>query len=219
MTDGITWLAEPRSIAFGGYSVVMARGLTPEELVGRLTETVYGPEHTAVPVGNLTGDELVELITDSFGSQYEGIGLRHGRCGDWSYTVAYGGWMGEFEDESPISRGGVDVCRLEFEEENGKPVPPQFAYTRDGVRLSSFNLHLDGSWGYDGVDGDPETASRVQAELTAAGLPADEGADGEADDRDVHRTALGVLERHFGLSLPREEIVGGTLPAVLLEPA
>ncbi|MFF5803901.1 hypothetical protein [Streptomyces sp. NPDC012746] len=214
MTDGITWLAAPRSIAFGGYSVVMARGLTPQELVGRLTETVYGPEHTAVPVGDLTGADLLALLVD-----YEDIGLRYGRCGDWSYTVAYGGWMGEFGDGPPLSRGGVDICHLEFEEENGKPVPPQFAYTRDEVLLSAFNLHLDGSWGYDGVDGDPETASRVQAELTAAGLPADEGAGDDADDREVHRTALGVLERHFGLSLPREEIVSGTLPAVLLEPA
>ncbi|MCX4525734.1 MULTISPECIES: hypothetical protein [unclassified Streptomyces] len=214
MTDGITWLAAPRSIAFGGYSVVMARGLTPQELVGRLTETVYGPEHTAVPVGDLTGADLLALLVD-----YEDIGLRYGRCGDWSYTVAYGGWMGEFGDGPPLSRGGVDICHLEFEEENGKPVPPQFAYTRDEVLLSAFNLHLDGSWGYDGVDGDPETASRVQAELTAAGLPADEGACDDADDREVHRTALGVLERHFGLSLPREEIVSGTLPAVLLEPA
>ncbi|MEV6728587.1 hypothetical protein [Streptomyces sp. NPDC051364] len=214
MTDGMTWLAAPHSIAFGGYSVVMARGLTPEELVGRLTETVLGPQHTAVPVGDLTGDGLLELMADRYGSEWDSIGLRHGRCGDWSYTVAYGGWMGEFGGGPPLSRGGVDICHLEFEEENGKPVPPQFAYVHDEVVLSAFNLHLDGSWGYDGVVGEPEVASRVQAELTAAGLP-----DEEADRRDVHRTALGIVERHFGLSLPRDEIVTGTLPAVLLEPA
>ncbi|MFK0233490.1 hypothetical protein [Streptomyces vinaceus] len=51
------------------------------------------------------------------------------------------------------------------------------------------------------------------------GPPADEGTDDDADDREVHRTALGVLERRFGLSLPRQEIVGGALPAVLLAPA
>ncbi|MFE5536539.1 hypothetical protein [Streptomyces sp. NPDC056492] len=214
MTDGMAWLAAPQSIAYGGYSVVMARGLGPQELVGRLTETVYGPEHTAVPVGDLTGADLLALLVD-----HEDIGLRYGRCGDWSYTVAYGGWMGGFRGGLPLSRGGVDICHLEFEEENGKPVPPRFAHFRDEVVLSAFNLHLDGSWGYDGVDGEPATASRLQAALTAAGLPADEGTDDGADDREVHRTALGVLERHFGLSLPREEIVGGTLPAVLLEPA
>ncbi|WP_369778804.1 hypothetical protein [Streptomyces sp. R33] len=209
MTDGITWLAAPRSIAFGGYSVVMAHGLTPKELVGRLTETLHGPAHTAVPVGDLTGAELLALLVD-----YEDIGLRYGRSGAWSYAVAYGGWMGEFGGLPPLSRGGVDICHLEFEEENGKPVPPQFAYVRDEVVLSAFNLHLDGSWGYDGVVGEPGAAARVQAGLTAAGLP-----DEAADRRDVHRTALGVVERHFGLSLPRDEIVTGTLPAVLLEPA
>ncbi|WP_030291385.1 hypothetical protein [Streptomyces katrae] len=215
MSDGTTWLAAaPRSIAYGGYSVVMARGLTPEELVGRLTQTVLGPEHTAIPVGDLTGDGLLELMADTYGSEWDAIGLRHGRCGDWSFTVAYGGWMGEFGGLPPLSRGGVDVCRLEFEEENGKPVPPQFSYVRDEVVLSAFNLYLDGSWGYDGVVGEPEVAARVQAELTAAGLP-----DEAAGRRDVHRTALGVVERHFGLSLPRDEIVTGTLPAVLLEPA
>ncbi|MFD7837363.1 hypothetical protein [Streptomyces sp. NPDC059761] len=60
-------------------------------------------EASAKTVGNLTGDELVELIDDSYGSRYEGIGLRHGRCGDWSYTVVYGGWMGEFGDSPALS--------------------------------------------------------------------------------------------------------------------
>ncbi|MFJ6481680.1 MULTISPECIES: hypothetical protein [unclassified Streptomyces] len=46
----------------------------------------------------------------------------------------------------------------------------------------------------------------------AAGLP-----DEELDDREVHRTALGVIERFFGLSLPKEPIVHGTLPAVVWE--
>ncbi|MFK0233491.1 hypothetical protein [Streptomyces vinaceus] len=54
MTDGITRPAAPRSIAHGGYSVVMARGLTPQELVARLAENVHGPEHAAVAVGDLT---------------------------------------------------------------------------------------------------------------------------------------------------------------------
>ncbi|QFZ72264.1 hypothetical protein GFH48_02420 [Streptomyces fagopyri] len=34
-TDGIAWLAAPRSITFGGYGVVLARGLDSEELVTR----------------------------------------------------------------------------------------------------------------------------------------------------------------------------------------
>ncbi|MFB7027509.1 MULTISPECIES: hypothetical protein [unclassified Streptomyces] len=36
MNDGMTWLAAPRAIAFGGYSVLLTRGLDEEELVSRL---------------------------------------------------------------------------------------------------------------------------------------------------------------------------------------
>ncbi|MDH2389876.1 hypothetical protein QCN29_13965 [Streptomyces sp. HNM0663] len=214
MTDGTIWLAAPQSIAFGGYHVVLARGLPPEVLADRLAATVSGELCIAVAVGEHTGDTLVDLMDDTFGDSFEGIGLRIGRTGDWAYAVAYGGWWGEFGSVTPISRDGVHVCLLEYEEENGKPVPPQFEYAYDGRLLSACNLYLDASWGYEGVEGDPATAARLQDCLTAAGLP-----DHERDEREVHRTALGVVERFFGLSLPKEPIVEGMLPAVVLEPA
>ncbi|MGR4878156.1 DUF6461 domain-containing protein [Streptomyces sp. LARHCF249] len=215
MTDDMTWLAAPQSIAFGGYHVVLARGLSPEELADRLAAAVlYETRHVAVAVGEHTGSSLLELMDDSYGDSYDGIGLRLGRAGDWTYAVAYGGWPGEFGPLAPVSRGGVHVCLLEYEEENGKPVPPQFQYFHDGRLLSACNLHLDASWGYQGVDGDPATAARVQELLTAAGLP-----DPERDGREVHRTVLGIVEGFFGLSLPKDPIVSGALPAVLLEPA
>ncbi|MFD9304448.1 hypothetical protein ACFWCB_17625 [Streptomyces sp. NPDC060048] len=128
--------------------------------------------------------------------------------------IAYGGRPGGFGPLAPVSRGGAHICLLEYEEDNGKPVPPQFEYFHDGRLLSACNLHLDYAWGYRGVDGDPATAARVQELLTAAGLP-----DRERDHRDVHRLALGIVEEFFGLSLPQDPIVNGTLPAVLLEPA
>jgi hypothetical protein len=212
MTDGTTWLASPQSIAFGGYHVVLARGLSPEELVDRLAATVE-TQHIAVAVGDHTGESLLELMDDTYGDSFDGIGLRLGRAGDWTYVVAYGGWQGKFGPLAPVSRGGVHVCLLEYEEENGKPVPPQFGYFHDGRLLTACNLELDASWGYQGVDGDPATAGRLQGLLTAAGLP-----DPERDEGEVHRTALGVIERFFGLSLPKDPIVSGTLPAVLLEP-
>ncbi|MFD9371289.1 DUF6461 domain-containing protein [Streptomyces sp. NPDC060020] len=212
MTDGTTWLAEPRSIAFGGYHVVLARGLTQDELVCRLAKAVYGSVRAAVAVGDHTTDSLLQLLEDTYGDLYAEIGLRLGRAGDWTYAVAYGGWQGEFRPLTEVSRDGADICLLEYEEENGKPVPPQFAYFRDGCLLSACNLHLDGSWGYEGVEGDPATAVRLQDLLTSAGLP-----DHERDDGEVHRIALGVIERFFGLSLPKDAIVHGALPAVVLE--
>ncbi|MFF4444980.1 DUF6461 domain-containing protein [Streptomyces sp. NPDC001502] len=195
-----------------GHRVVLARGLTPDELVGRLPEAVHGMTPGEVAVGEHTSDSLLEWTDDTYGDVYAAMGLRLGRAGEWTYAVAYGGWQGEFGSLTPLSRDGAHVCVLEFEEENGKPVPPQFEYPHDGRLLSARNLHLDGSWGYEGVEGDPATAGRLQELLTATGLP-----DHELDNREVHRTALGVVERFFGLSLPKEPIVHGILPAVVLE--
>ncbi|MBT2482735.1 DUF6461 domain-containing protein [Streptomyces sp. ISL-94] len=214
MTNGTTWLAARQSVAFGGYHVVLARGLSPEELADRLAAAVEYTECTAVAVGEHTGESLLELMDDTYGGSMDGIGLRLGRAGDWTYAVAYGGWQGEFGPLAPVSRGGAHVCLLEYEEENGKPVPPQFAYFLDGRLLSACNLHLDASWGYQGVDGDAATAARLQELLTAAGLQ-----DPERDRREVHGTALGIIQAFFGFSLPKAPIVDGVLPAVLLEPA
>lgn len=89
MTDGTTWLAAPRAITFGGHHVVLARGLTPEELADRLAATVlYDAEHIAVPVGEHTTRSLLELMEDTYGDPADGIGLRLGRAGDWTYAVA-----------------------------------------------------------------------------------------------------------------------------------
>lgn len=46
VADGIAWPAAPHSIAFGGYGVVFARELDSEELVTRLTATVFGSTRT-----------------------------------------------------------------------------------------------------------------------------------------------------------------------------
>ncbi|MGW6487096.1 hypothetical protein [Streptomyces sp. NPDC055056] len=209
MTDGIAWLADRQSIAFGGYHVVLARGLSPQELAERLAATLlYEAEHVVVPVGEHTGASLLELVD----ADYD-IGLRLGTLNGWAYAVAYGGWPAEFGPLAPVSRDGAHVFLLEYEEENGKPVPPQFVYVHDDQLLASFNMHLDGSWGYKKVDGDPATAARLQERLTAAGFRP------EASNRDIHRAVLKVVGEFFGLSLPREVVVSGTLPAVLLEPA
>ncbi|MET9542647.1 DUF6461 domain-containing protein [Streptomyces sp. NPDC006553] len=212
MTEGTAWLAEPRAIAFGGYSVLLARGIDSGELVARFAHAVHGPARSVCSVGELTGDEVIELLEDEYDGGYEEIALRHGEDGGWAFVVLYGGWAGEIDDLAPVSRGGAHVFHLEFEEENGKPVPPQFRYVHDGRLRCAFNLHLDHSWGCTGVEGDPEVASAVQELLTVAGLP-----DETMPRRDAHRTSLEVLERHFGLTLPRTRILGSALPAAVLE--
>ncbi|MFD4657020.1 hypothetical protein ACFWP2_15500 [Kitasatospora sp. NPDC058444] len=210
MTDPLTWLAEPQSIAFGGYSVVLARGLAPEELVARIAEGF--PGCTARPLGELTAEDLVEEYELEFPGDVEDIALHHGRTGDLAFAVAYGYWQGELSVPPSASRGGAEIYHLEFEEENGKPVPPFFHGYRDGRSTCFLNLHLDGSWGPDGVDGEPATVAALTAELAAVGLP-----DHDRASEDLHRSCLEVLGRHFGLTLPRTLVLEAALPAVLLE--
>lgn len=214
MTDTLSWLAEPQSIAYGGYSVVLARGLEPAELVARIAAEAF-PRRTALPLGPCTGEDLIEDHELDFSSGTDDVALRYGQADGLAYAVAYGYWQGELSLPDSVSRGGADVYHVEYEEENGKPVPPQFHSSRDGRPLCAFNLHLDSSWGFDGVDGDPVTAAAVTADLAAAGLPDPENRRYES----VHRTCLELLGRRFGLTLPRAAVVDGELPAVLLEAA
>ncbi|MFE4519062.1 hypothetical protein ACFRMQ_33300 [Kitasatospora sp. NPDC056783] len=210
MTDSLTWLAEPESIAYGGYSVVLARGLESEELVARIVEGL--PGRTARPLGELTAEDLVEDHELEFAGDFEGIALHHGRSGDLAFAVAYGYWQGELGVRPEVSRGGAEVFHVEFEEENGKPVPPFFAAHRDGRQICHLNLHLDHTWGSGEVEGEPATAAALTAELAAVGLP-----DPDRPGADLHRACLEVLGRHFGLTLPRALVREAALPAVLLE--
>lgn len=210
MTDGIAWLAEPDSIAYGGYSVVMAPDLESESLARRIAETARRRSRPR-SIGELTGRQVQDLLEGLYGEVFEGIALSHGEIDEWSYVVKYGGWQGEFGGGRPVDRGALHVFHLEFDERNGKPVPPQFAYRHDERLMCAFNLHLDGSWGFDRVQGEPEVAAPVEELLAAAGLP-----DHDLDHRIVHRTALEVLQRHFTLSLPRRRILEDTLPTILL---
>ncbi|WP_432059154.1 hypothetical protein [Streptomyces sp. S1] len=144
------------------------------------------------------------MLEDEYGDYPTEAALRFGRDGAWVFAVLYGGWQDEFRSLAPVSRDGAHVFHLEFEEENGKPVPPWFHYFHDERLLCDFNLHLDHSWGSAGVGGDPEVAPQLERLLTAAGLP-----DENLPPGDAHRTSLHVVERHFGLSLPRTRILEG----------
>ncbi|KPI12391.1 hypothetical protein OV450_3009 [Actinobacteria bacterium OV450] len=195
----------------------MARGLTPDELVERLAATAFwgvpavvhraSGRHTAEEVGN---PDLFDVDSD--------VQLRYGEYAGLSFAVMYGAWWGEFNGLGRVSEGGAHVFQVMFEEDNGKPVPPFFEYLRDGHLACSFNLHLDGSWGYDGIDGDPTVAAEVTAAMAGAGLPiaGREGYTGDEDEEQMRCTLLGILSRLFDLSLPREQILRGSLATATL---
>ncbi|MFI5532947.1 hypothetical protein ACIA8O_30865 [Kitasatospora sp. NPDC051853] len=208
-TDGITWLAKPRSISFEGYSVTLGRGIALAELAARVVESAEHEALRMVMLGDLTAEELVEEIEEV---NRDDTGLRFGEHGEWAFVVKHGNWPGKFGLDPALSVDGAEVFLLEYEEENGKPVPPEFWYVRDGRTMCRFNLHLDDSWGHGEVSGDPEVAAQVRELLAAAGLP-----DHDRPRREVHRTVLEVLEGHFGLSLPRALALNAPLPAVILE--
>ncbi|KOG41731.1 hypothetical protein [Streptomyces resistomycificus] len=212
MTDGIAWLAAPESVACGGYGVVIARDLASDTLAARVAATVSGPRRETKSIGELTGTQVRDLLEGLFGDVHDGIALRHGEIDEWAYVVKYGGWQGEFARTPSVSRGGADVFLLEYEELNGKPVPPHFTYLHDERLMCALNLHLDHSWAYGEAHGDLEVAPAVQERLTAAGLP-----DETLERRVVHRAALEVLQRHFGLTLPRRPVLEETLPTMLLQ--
>lgn len=214
MTDGITWLAEPEAISRSGYGIVIARDLESESLARRVAQTALRKRGRPRFIGELTGQQVQDVLEGVFGDVSEEVALRHGEFGEfgeWSYVVKYGGWHGEFGDAPPVDRHELHVFHLEFDEWNGKPVPPRFAYRHDERVMCAFNLHLDSSWAQGTPEGDPEVASAVRRRLSAAGLP-----DDDLDRRTVHRTSLQVLQEHFGLALPRGQIVEGTLPTLLL---
>ncbi|WP_405786792.1 hypothetical protein OG753_01665 [Streptomyces sp. NBC_00029] len=213
---GIAWLAAPRWIRFGGYNVVMARGVTPGELVERLAATAF--EEVPAVVRQASGEHTAEEVANPDLFDDEDVHLRYGEHAGLSFAVMYGAWWGEFDELARVSAGGAHVFQVKFEEDNGKPVPPFFEYYHDKVLACSFNLHLDGSWGYDGIDGDPTVATRVTVAMEEAGLPVAgrEGYTGEEDDEQMRRTLLGILGRLFDLALPRGRILEGGLATATL---
>ncbi|PVC71844.1 hypothetical protein DBP18_17350 [Streptomyces sp. CS081A] len=183
-----------------------------EELVSRLAEAALEGRRVLRPLGKLTSEELVEELEDEYGDLSEDAAVRVGRDGEWVFAVLYGLWQGEFASMESVSRDGAHVFHLDFEEDNAKPVPPWFHYFHDERLMCGFNLYLAHSWGSAGVNGNPGVAPQVERLLRAAGLP-----DESLPPRDAHRTSLQVVERHFGLSLPRARVLGEALPSVVLE--
>ncbi|MDQ8704526.1 DUF6461 domain-containing protein [Streptomyces sp. LHD-70] len=203
--DGIAWIADA-DLSWLGYCVTLSRGLTPEQLVARLAG-----DRTPAPLGEHSAAEVEALLgqRDRERGTCDSIAVRYGEVGGLAYAVAYGdNWPGNMGPgyTDGLSDGGADVFQLYWEMENPKLPPPAFAYFRDGEYMCGFDMFMH-SWSHE-ITG--PRSDLVRGDVEAAGIPA------ETDRDTAHRKSLTVVEERFGLTLPKELVLGGKLPAALI---
>ncbi|MEU1538426.1 DUF6461 domain-containing protein [Actinacidiphila glaucinigra] len=198
MCDEVEWLAGSE---FGPAGVVLARGISPEELARR----AGGTPGTAV---ELTGEEAERIIaqTHAIGSNV----LRVGVCGDWAYGVEH---LTDYANEDAslrASQGGGEAI-------NYRPMawhpPDRFAYLRDGRLVCAFGMREEA----DRYGDDPDHLVPV---LVAGGVLTPDGKSYPARTpgmaRDDSRRTLRVLAQHFGICMPRESMMEASLPAYVI---
>ncbi|MEV7590871.1 DUF6461 domain-containing protein [Streptomyces sp. NPDC089922] len=190
---GIQWLADWGEWLVG---LTFARGIGPEELAVRLG-ALPGP--LPGPLGSL---DAWSMVTETA----EGDGVaRVGTWGAWSFAVEHGMPAGA-ERLAEVSRGGVEAVHLDPQPDH----PPKlFAYAQDGELVCCFGLGEECWRGGHRPD-------HLLPELVGAGILTPDGANarpGEEPDEDGERRTLAVLERRFGLALPRHLIEDAMLPA------
>ncbi|WP_327323425.1 DUF6461 domain-containing protein [Streptomyces sp. NBC_01210] len=205
MNDGIGWIARDE-IAWIGYCITLARGLEPEELVRRLAT-----DSAPLPLGHYTGYDLNTYLDQREGErrQNDSIAVRYGASGDLAFAVADGYWPGEM-NTGPlhgVSKDGAHVFRLYYESQNPKLPPPDFSYFHDGHYLCGFDMYMH-TWSHEITGSRPDL---VSAAVQAAGIP-------DENRRDVsHAKSLAVVEEQFSLTLPKEQVLHGALPAALIK--
>lgn len=199
MSDGITWVAEEDELLPGGYCVILARNLTPEDLVRRLV-----PDTQPRLVGPRTQEafegELREQLRTA-GRHYPMAGVRYGSVGDLAFAVGCGQWelaLGR-HDTPVIWYGDVHTYELYYFAEHPNVPEPHFRYSHNGSVQLSFDIDTDKAPYLFDVDGD-DAALVADMELAAEVTP-----------------AFALLEQRFGLTLPKELILTGELPAAVIK--
>ncbi|MFF2848392.1 DUF6461 domain-containing protein [Streptomyces sp. NPDC058001] len=186
--DGVTWMAD----VFDTYCATFARGLDVEELVRGL-----GGDPARILPAVSDGDAFT-LAMD------EGPVARLGTCAGWAFALEH--WSAEGMDRATLRRvsAGTEAVVLL---DSGTP-PKWFLYARDGEVVADFEPGVEAA-----QMGGADPASLVPA-LHAAGLLHADGT--TVPDTDPSPLILGMTEQAFGLSLPREPLEHGVLPAVVL---
>jgi hypothetical protein len=205
MSDDLAWIAD----AWRGTSpsatdlyLTCARGLSPRQLAQRMAD------HDPVEIGPaLTIGEAHRMVDLT---QIYCVG-RIGQSGDWSFVVECVGSEGWALDPA-VSRDGAEV--LIFDPRPDDP-PSFFTYLANG----EVQLHFELGFGYDPAGAQPDL---LRPALEAAGVIPPQGdiddllgRDEELSPLEETRRVLQLVGEHFGLSLPRQVIENGQLPAVV----
>jgi hypothetical protein len=204
MPDDLAWIAD----AWHGTSpsatdlyITCARGLSPQQLAERMAD--HEPVEIEPALTVQEAHRMVDL------TQIYCVG-RIGQSGDWSFVVECVGSEGWALD--PATSRGAEI--LIFDPRPDDP-PSFFTYLADG----ELQLHFELGFGYDPVGAQPDL---LRPALEEAGVipPEDSiddllGEDEEVSPLEERRRVLKVVGEHFGLSLPREVIANGQLPAVV----
>ncbi|WP_327260890.1 DUF6461 domain-containing protein [Streptomyces sp. NBC_01232] len=190
---GIRWLADWDQWFAG---LTFARGIDPDELAARLGAL------PGVHPGPLGAPDAWSMVTET--ADGDGV-ARVGRWGGWSFAVEHGLPAGA-ERLAEVSRGGVEAVHLDPQPDHP---PKQFAYALDGELVCCFGLGEECWRGGHRPD-------FLLPELIAAGILTPDGAcarPADEPDADRDRRTLAVVERRFGLCLPRHLIADTALPA------
>ncbi|MFE7835073.1 DUF6461 domain-containing protein [Streptomyces sp. NPDC057474] len=204
MSDNLAWIADawrsPNLNATDLY-ITCARGLSPQQLAERMAD------HEPVEIGTARTIQEASRMVDL--TQIYCVG-RIGRSGDWSFIVECGGSEGWSLDPA-VSRGAEVLI---FDPRPDDP-PSFFRYLADG----EVQLHFELGFGYDPAGAQPDLL-RPALEAACVIPPEDSiddllGEDEELSPAEERRRVLEVVGEHFGLSLPRQVIESGQLPAVI----
>lgn len=194
MTDGIRWLTTQR----GGWycGVTFARGVDPEELAVRL-----GAEPGSV-LPPVTARQAAHMIDGRNCFRVARIGT----CAGWSFAVEDGYHSRAWWAKPEMTRGGVEMIHL-----TPKPDDPprEFWYYENGATVCAMDIGSESRR----RGNDPDV---LVPALARAGLVSPTGGPlgGERHDDYVERL-FGALEDHFKVSLPRDLVVDGALPAAV----
>ncbi|MFI5756718.1 DUF6461 domain-containing protein [Streptomyces sp. NPDC051569] len=189
MAEGIEWLLEPYVVD----CVTFARGIEPADLVARL-----GGRPGQKPRGASADDAVDALAAPDVDSV-----ARVGRVHDWSFAVEYGDAVGSTAAGlEAVSRDGVEA--INFLLTPWHP-PSTFTYYRDAALTCSFGIGQE-TWRR-GRNPDLLVPALEEAGVLPVGRQLTDAA--RRRGRQLSVLAIGA---HFGLRLPRHDIVEGRLP-------